>query len=198
MVEKVVGVVVIERHGVVSKKRKFPLAWQGLYPLKEQGIRAAGKVGEKLFQFLSRQGVVRHMQQRGAYLHFAPSPYVRAVETAHYTSAKLAEMLAKNGVKVNASVRHGEPIQSLRFLEPYDFPHYPPAGSKADKKAVEDEEDWIRGKPVESMEPMQNVEKRTKAPARLLNLMRLRAGKNKETGKGEGQRNCSKDANSLC
>lgn len=166
-----VAVIVVARHGSANLADfKFPKGKEGLYPLKPEAKKIARSNGRRLFAFLKDEGVLPRLQKHGAYLHTAPTPYVRAVETAVAINQGLAGALKRNGVTVTASSRNLSPVKSLRFVKMPVW-EYPPDNSRAAKSGLWQEDAWASGKRLENWETVQEVERRTGTPGMLRHLI---------------------------
>jgi len=186
-----IGVIMIERHGRVQTEMKFPLNEQGRYPLTAEARAEAREIGKKLYGYLNEQGLLDVMAKNGAYLHFAPSPYVRAIETGEQTALKLHRLLNKQGIKVQTALRHKEPVESLRFLKVPDMEHYPASKSVIDLKWSEEENAFVRskepgGKTPEGWEDLDHAIRRAKTPAMLRKEIVRRFLENEKQNKKHG------------
>ena len=162
-----VGVIILERHGRVRTELKFPLHEQGRYPLTDEAKRGARNVGRKIVDYLREQNLLLPLTHYGATLHFAPTPYVRAVETGQQTALELHRSLLREGIRVQTAPLHQQPKPSLRFLQTTPLEHYPPAGSTADRMWIDLEQRWATGEKVWRWENKRKAEHRTRTPGRL-------------------------------
>lgn len=159
-----VGVIVLERHGKVKTWLKYPIREQGRYPLTDQARQDARTVGVKLVQYLREKGVLKHFRDNGVKMHLAPTPFVRAVETAEETAGGIEAELESIGIPLSKAGNHLRPVTSLAFIKTSPLPHYPKEGSSNDKRGKSREARWAEGQAVGGWEPLSRVRSRTRTP----------------------------------
>ncbi len=168
-----IGVIMIERHGRVKVDKKYPETrkGQGRYELTDEAKSEARKIGDKTFDYLEEQGLVKLMQKHGVYIHAAPSDYVRAGQTGSSTSSAFFDKLLENEVEVRHSKEHLRPKPSMRFLEVPDIAQYPPSDSETQRLWENVEERLAKGEKIPGWEHNKTTEKRTATAAKLRRLL---------------------------